>query len=63
MPPFHAHTRELGSQPPSTEGNLIRWARYYDPFVSIVTGGRRACLRRMTVDLARIQSGDTVLEV
>jgi ubiquinone/menaquinone biosynthesis C-methylase UbiE len=42
---------------------VIRWARYYDPFVSIFTLGRRAQLRRATADLARIQPGATVLEV
>jgi len=63
MSPFHNHAHALQSQPASTTGNLIRWARYYDPFVSLFTGGRRAQLRRITVDLAGIPAGATVLEV
>jgi ubiquinone/menaquinone biosynthesis C-methylase UbiE len=63
MSPLHNHTHTLQSQPPSTEGHLIRWARYYDPVVSLLTFGRRAQLRRLTVELADIQPGATVLEV
>lgn len=42
---------------------MIRWATYYDPFVSLFTLGHRARLRRQTVALAEIQPGDRVLEV
>jgi ubiquinone/menaquinone biosynthesis C-methylase UbiE len=48
---------------PATRGRLIRWARYYDPLVSLLMLGRRKRLRRTTVALARIQPGETVLEV
>jgi ubiquinone/menaquinone biosynthesis C-methylase UbiE len=50
-------------QAPSTRGRVIHWADYYDPVVSILTLGRRARLRKMTIALARIQPGDRVLEV
>jgi demethylmenaquinone methyltransferase/2-methoxy-6-polyprenyl-1,4-benzoquinol methylase/phosphoethanolamine N-methyltransferase len=42
---------------------MIRWARYYDSFVSVFTLGRRTQLRQATVALAGIQPGATVLEV
>src|SRR5262245_59561571 len=64
MTHFHSH----GSNPhaayaPETRGRLIRWARFYDPCVSLLMLGRRAQLRRATVDLAGIRTGDAVLEV
>jgi ubiquinone/menaquinone biosynthesis C-methylase UbiE len=55
----HAHADAA----PATRGRLIRWARYYDPCVSLLMFGRRNRLRRMTVALAHIQPGATVLEV
>lgn len=63
MSPLHNHTHALLSQPPATTGHLIRWARYYDPFVSLLMAGRRGRLRKTTVDLAQILAGSTVLEV
>ncbi len=62
---LHLHRRSDSpeSEPPATRGRLIRWARYYDPFVSVFTLGRRAQLRRRTVALANIRPGDRVLEV
>jgi demethylmenaquinone methyltransferase/2-methoxy-6-polyprenyl-1,4-benzoquinol methylase/phosphoethanolamine N-methyltransferase len=63
MSPLHNHTHALPSQPPATTGQLIRWAKYYDPCVSLLMAGRRARLRKTTVDLAQIAAGATVLEV
>jgi ubiquinone/menaquinone biosynthesis C-methylase UbiE len=57
----HSHTHQ--EQPAPTTGQLIRWARYYDPLVSVLMAGRRARLRRNTVELAQIPAGATVLEV
>jgi len=48
---------------PATRGRVIHWAKYYDPVVDAMTLGRRARLRRATVDLALIQPGESVLEV
>ena len=48
---------------PATRGAVIRWAGHYDQVVSLLTLGRRAQLRKMTIALARIQPGDRVLEV
>jgi ubiquinone/menaquinone biosynthesis C-methylase UbiE len=47
----------------ATRGSVIRWAGHYDQLVSLLTLGRRARLRKMTIELARIQPGDRVLEV
>ena len=56
----HSHTVE---QPAQTEGKLIRWAPYYDMMVNITSLGHAGMLRRMTVDNAMIQPGDSVLDV
>jgi demethylmenaquinone methyltransferase/2-methoxy-6-polyprenyl-1,4-benzoquinol methylase/phosphoethanolamine N-methyltransferase len=59
MAQLHYHR----SDPPATRGRLIRWARYYDPLVSLLTLGRRTQLRQATVALAGFQPGQAVLEV
>jgi ubiquinone/menaquinone biosynthesis C-methylase UbiE len=60
----HVHrSHSHGDAAPVTRGRLIRWASYYDPCVSLLMFGRRNRLRRMTVALAHIQPGATVLEV
>lgn len=57
---FHSHSAE---HPAQTEGRLIRWAPYYDLAVNITTLGQARRLRRITVDQALIEPGDTVLDV
>jgi len=57
---FHSHSAE---RPAQTEGNLIRWAPYYDLAVNIATLGSARRLRQITVDQALIEPGDTVLDV
>ena len=56
----HSHAAE---QPAQTEGRLIRWAPYYDLAVNITTLGQARRLRKMTIDHALIQSGDSVVDV
>ena len=56
----HSHSFE---GPAQTEGTLIRWAPYYDFTVNIVTLGKARTLRKLTVDKALIQPGDSVLDV
>ena len=56
----HFHSAE---KPAQTEGSLIRWAPYYDLAVQLTTLGQARRLRKMTVDQARIQPGDSVLDV
>jgi len=55
----HSHADSV----PATRGSVIRWASHYDQVVNLLTLGRRARLRKMTIALARIQPGDRVLEV
>lgn len=56
----HTHTPE---SPAQTEGRLIRWASFYDGTVNIMTLGQASRLRRMTVDQALLQPGETLLDV
>ncbi len=57
------HSHSHAEQAPATNGMVIRWARFYDPLVSLLTLGQRARLRRETVALAQIGPGERVLEV
>jgi ubiquinone/menaquinone biosynthesis C-methylase UbiE len=45
------------------EGQLGRWARYYDLIMALMTIGREKKLRQMTIRLARLMPGDRVLEI
>ena len=58
----HSHSHSM-EQPAPTEGSLIRWAPSYDFFVNFMMLGHAGRLRRMTVDGASIQPGDSVLDV
>jgi demethylmenaquinone methyltransferase/2-methoxy-6-polyprenyl-1,4-benzoquinol methylase/phosphoethanolamine N-methyltransferase len=58
----HSHSHSL-EQPAQTEGALIRWAPYYDLITNFMMVGHAGMLRKMTVDTALIQRGDTVLDV
>jgi len=59
---MHAHTHTHES-PAQTEGDLIRWASFYDAVVNIMTLGQASRLRRMTLDQALLQPGETILDV
>ena len=56
----HFHASE---NPAQTEGNLIRWAPYYDLAVNLTTFGQARRLRKLTVDNALIKPDDSVLDV
>lgn len=56
----HSHVPDL---PRQTEGRLIRWASFYDALVNIMTLGQASRLRRMTVEQALLQPGESVLDV
>jgi ubiquinone/menaquinone biosynthesis C-methylase UbiE len=58
----HTHSHSV-EQPAQTEGKLIRWAPYYDLMVNITSLGHAGMLRRMTVENALIQPGNSVLDV
>src|SRR5262249_2987045 len=51
----------MGSPAPHTAGQTIRWARLYDIGTTLLSFGRIAALRRKTVGLADIASGERVL--
>ena len=57
---FHSHSVE---HPAQTEGRLIRWATHYDLAVNITTLGQARRLRKITVNQALVNPGDSVLEV
>ena len=55
---FHSH-----DNPAQTEGILIRWASSYDFMTNILTLGQAGRLRKLTIDLALLKPGETVLDV
>jgi len=56
--------RERGEESaPQTKGRIIAWAWLYDYVVGFLSLGREQAMRRMTVDLARLQPGLSVLDV
>jgi ubiquinone/menaquinone biosynthesis C-methylase UbiE len=57
---FHSHSVE---HPAQTEGRLIRWATHYDLAVNITTLGQARRLRKITVNQALVNPGDSVLDV
>lgn len=62
----HFHHRPAsreGEHAPASSGLIIHWARFYDTLLSLLTLGRRAQLRRASIELAGIQPGARVLEV
>jgi ubiquinone/menaquinone biosynthesis C-methylase UbiE len=48
---------------PVTAGRTIRWARYYDTLVSLLTLGQARSIRKLTADLATLRPGEAVLDV
>src|SRR5215207_8601090 len=56
----HSHGPEADA---ATTGRLIRWARFYDLTVALLTLGRDRRMRERTAELAAIAPGDSVLDV
>jgi ubiquinone/menaquinone biosynthesis C-methylase UbiE len=48
---------------PATTGRVLHWAAPYDLLVWLVTHGRSRAFRERLVDLARLASGESVLDV
>jgi ubiquinone/menaquinone biosynthesis C-methylase UbiE len=46
-----------------TEGILIPWAKYYDLLTNILTFGQAKRLRKLTVDLTLLKSGESILDL
>ena len=60
----HLHHREPGGASiPRTRGFVWHWARRYDLLMALVTLGREQAFRQRIADLARLQSGERVLDV
>lgn len=59
----HLKKRQHTHKSIETKGLTIHWARWYDPVVSLFTFGRAKKLRRMTVELAQLEKGQTVLDI
>ncbi|MBI4782410.1 MAG: methyltransferase domain-containing protein [Oscillatoriophycideae cyanobacterium NC_groundwater_1537_Pr4_S-0.65um_50_18] len=48
---------------PATEGRTIRWAHLYDALVGVMTLGKGQAIRETTAAMAKIKTGDKVLDV
>ncbi|HEY6286795.1 MAG TPA: methyltransferase domain-containing protein [Ktedonobacteraceae bacterium] len=48
---------------PQTKGRTITWAWLYDYVVGFLSLGREQAMRCMTLDLAQLQAGESVLDV
>lgn len=60
----HVHHRDQGERAtPHTRGLVLNWAWLYDGLMWFVTRGREQTFRRMIVDQAQLQPGETVLDV
>jgi len=57
---LHGHQAEADA---ATQGRLIRWARWYDLTVTLLTLGRAPATRERTAELAALTPGESVLEV
>lgn len=62
---MHTHHSHSGVNviTPATSGRLIRWARWYDLVVNLMTFGNARRLREATVALARLAPAESVLEI
>jgi len=60
---LHGHSHAHQTQSAQTEGFTIHWAKWYDPLVNLLALGQAQKIRNMTVELAGIQPGQTVLDV
>ena len=56
----HVHHSTESAQ---TEGILIRWASSYDLMTNVLTFGLAKRLRKLTIDLAQLKSGEKILDV
>src|SRR5262245_55297900 len=59
---MHSHIH-IPDSPAKTEGDLIRWAQFYDGLVNIMTLGQASRLRQLTLDQAALHSGESLLDV
>jgi ubiquinone/menaquinone biosynthesis C-methylase UbiE len=57
------HGSPSQATPAQTEGRLIRWAISYDFVMNILALGQAERLRNLTIDLALLKPGDSLLDV
>jgi ubiquinone/menaquinone biosynthesis C-methylase UbiE len=60
---FFRRAQSGEEQAPQTRGTVIRWARFYDVLVWLVTHGKERMFRQMIADQAQLQPGERVLDV
>lgn len=59
----HSHSGAADEQRAETTGLLINWAARYDLLVAALTLGQERTLRTMTINLAQLRPGESVLDV
>lgn len=62
-PHSHGHSEVHHHGDGETEGRTISWAWFYDIFTKVLFGGMVQKMMKSTVKLAKIQSGEKVLDV
>jgi demethylmenaquinone methyltransferase/2-methoxy-6-polyprenyl-1,4-benzoquinol methylase/phosphoethanolamine N-methyltransferase len=61
--PQHNKTHHHNGAALETRGQTIRWASFYDRIVNLVSFGKEKSWRKQIVALARLKSGEKVLDV
>src|SRR6266516_3289931 len=59
----HSNKQMGDVSPPQTKGRIITWAWLYDYVVGFLLFGREQTMRCMTIDLAKLRAGESVLDV
>ncbi len=60
----HVRDKETGAAPvPQTQGQVIRWPRFYDVILWVITRNKEPAFRRFVTDIAGLQPGESVLDV
>lgn len=57
------HREPASASVPRTRGAIIRWPRIYTLILRMAFRGKEPALRQLIADLARLRSGETVLDV
>ena len=59
----HSNKHKEEESASQTKGRIITWAWFYDFVVVFLSLGREQSIRRMTLDLAQLHTGESVLDV
>lgn len=60
---YSQHSHGVSRERVVTNGRLMHWAGWYDSFVNLMTLGKAGALRQTSIELARLVSGERVLEI